>query len=101
MFSRTTYALLQRIHYDIVGPSLLTSCSGFRYYIIFLDDFRRFNWVYPMKLRTNCLESFKHSKTYYKSLLSAIIKNFQYDNALELVKGSLREFLDECKISVA
>ncbi|KAL6999956.1 hypothetical protein U1Q18_052367 [Sarracenia purpurea var. burkii] len=29
------------------GPSPITSVSGYRYYVSFVDDFTRFTWLFP------------------------------------------------------
>ena len=39
----------QKIHCDIWGPTPIASNQGFRYYAIFIDDFSRFTWLYPLK----------------------------------------------------
>ena len=35
-------SLLELVHNDVWGPSLLTSLLGFNYYVIFIDDYSRF-----------------------------------------------------------
>ncbi|CAL8153339.1 unnamed protein product [Prunus armeniaca] len=41
--------VLDYIHSDVWGPTLVKSLGGARYYVTFLDDFSRKVWVYSMK----------------------------------------------------
>ena len=38
--------ILELIHCDVWGPSRTTSLSGFRHYIVFVDDYSRVSWAY-------------------------------------------------------
>jgi GAG-pre-integrase domain len=37
---------LHIVYLDVWGPAPLLSTNGFRYYIIFIDDFLRYTWIY-------------------------------------------------------
>lgn len=41
--------VLDLVHSDLWGPSLIPSTNGFLYYATFVDDFSRFTWLYLMK----------------------------------------------------
>ena len=49
---------LELIHFDIWGPSLVLSHLGHKYYVIFVDDFTLYTWMYPLKLKSDVLETF-------------------------------------------
>ena len=38
------------IHSDVWGPSPISTLGGSRYFVIFVDDFSRYNWIY-LKIR--------------------------------------------------
>lgn len=56
----TSTAPFQLIHSD-VWMSSVSSVSGFRYYVLFTDDFTRFSWIFPMLLKS---EVFSHFTTF-------------------------------------
>ena len=40
------------IHSDVWGPSPHTTMGGSKYFVVFLDDYTRFTWIYLMKNRS-------------------------------------------------
>nr|KYP66597.1 Retrovirus-related Pol polyprotein from transposon TNT 1-94 [Cajanus cajan] len=53
---------LQLVYSDIWGPSPIPSKEGYRYYIVFLDAYSKFSWVYFLKYRSQALNSFLEFK---------------------------------------
>lgn len=49
---------LEIIHSDVWGPAPIPSISGFNYYIIFIDDFSRYSWLFPLTHRSNAYDVF-------------------------------------------
>jgi len=48
-FPQTTWRAthkLQLVHIDVRGPQRTASLNGSRYYIIFIDDYSRFCWIF-------------------------------------------------------
>ena len=37
------------VHSDVWGPSRVSSSKGFRYFLIFIDDFSCMTWLYLLK----------------------------------------------------
>lgn len=58
----TSTAPLELVHCDVWGPSPKVSFLGFKYYIVFIDDFSRYRWIYPLKTKSDALVSFQHFK---------------------------------------
>lgn len=50
---------LELIHTDLWGPSLVLSRASYIYYISFVDEFSRYTWIYPLKLKSKGLDVFK------------------------------------------
>ena len=44
---------LERVHCDLWGPSPVTSNQGFRFNVIFVDNFSRFCWLFPLKAKSD------------------------------------------------
>lgn len=75
-------------HFDLVltilwCPSLVMSLDDYRYYIHFLDDFSRFVWVYPLKLKSDAFSAFEHFVTFVNTRFEATLKLLQLGNGGE------------------
>ena len=84
-FSRsvsTTSAPFDIIHSD-VWTFLIPSREGFKYYLLFLDDFSHFLWAIPLKFKSQVFEYFVHLHTLAKTQFNISIKSFQCDNGRE------------------
>ncbi|GMF25288.1 unnamed protein product [Phytophthora fragariaefolia] len=52
---------LHKVHSDLCGPLPVPSMSGCRYWVVFIDDFTRYMFLYPIKARSqlySCYENF-------------------------------------------
>ena len=71
------------IHSDVWGPSPITTQGGSRYFVIFVDDFSRYTWIYLFK---NCSELYHIYRDFTKMIetqFSKPIKVFRSDYAQE------------------
>ncbi|RHN41157.1 putative RNA-directed DNA polymerase [Medicago truncatula] len=53
-FSKSTISSnypLEIVYSDVWGPAPFNSIDGFRYYVIFIDHFSKYVWLYPMKFK--------------------------------------------------
>ena len=57
-----TSQVLELIHTDLWGPSPILSRVGYVYYISFVDDFSRYTWIYPLKLKSKALQVSNYSQ---------------------------------------
>jgi len=48
------------IHSDVLGPSLVLSMSGSRYFVIFVYDYLRYAWVFLMKSHFELLDIYRN-----------------------------------------
>lgn len=53
-----TFKPFELSHSDVWGPSHALSMDGSRYYIHFIDDFTRFTWIFPLKLKSDYFKVF-------------------------------------------
>ena len=79
---------LERVHCDLWGPSPVTSVQGFKYYVIFIDNFSRYSWFYPMRQKSDFLQIFKIWQTLVEKQLDKKIVMFQCDGGGEFVSNS-------------
>jgi hypothetical protein len=84
------------IHTDIWGPSTVTSPSGSRYAIIFVDDYSRYRRVYFLRTRDQALDAFRQYlsliKTTSKTTLE--VERLHTDNAGEYKSAAFTEFCE-------
>jgi hypothetical protein len=51
--------ILKIIHTDICSPFLMKSMDGYDSFITFIDDYSRYDYIYPIKERSEVLDKFK------------------------------------------
>jgi hypothetical protein len=57
------------IHSD-VWMSPVVSVSGYRYYVLFTDDYTRYSWIFPMRLKSEVFGHFSTFAMYVKTQFS-------------------------------
>jgi transposase InsO family protein len=70
------------------------SSSGFRYYVIFINDFSRYSWLYPLQDKSDVFISFKKFKALVENQFSSHIKNLQLDGSGEFTSFQFTSFLE-------
>jgi hypothetical protein len=90
--SRVSIAPLELIHTDI-WTSPVSSVSGFKYYVIFIDDYSRYSWIYPIHLKSEVLEKFIQFKLMVEKQFSNNIKQIQSDGGGEYISIHFQSFL--------
>ena len=70
------------IHSDVwISP--VHNLSGCRYYVLFLDDFSHYLWVYLLRMKSDVFSKFLHFSAYVRNQFKTSIKTFQCDNGGE------------------
>jgi hypothetical protein len=75
--------LLELVHCDVWGPSQVISRTVYRYYVLFIDHFLRFNWIYFCSRKSDVADIFLQFKALVENLLSSTIKTVQIDGGTE------------------
>lgn len=62
--------LLYLLRMDVWGPSRVSTPSSFRNYLVIIDDYSRFSWVYLLKKKCDVFDIFCSFKSQLENLLS-------------------------------
>jgi len=74
---------LQLLFLDVWGPAPLNSVNNNRYYLSIVDDFSKYTWFYPLKLKYDVLATFLHFKQLVETYFGTKIISIQSDNGGE------------------
>jgi hypothetical protein len=74
---------LELVHSDVWGPTHLLSNDGFRYYVLFIDDFTKFTWIYFLYSKDELLKVFTLFKLQAENQLNTTIKTLRTDDGAE------------------
>ncbi|KAL0559260.1 hypothetical protein IC582_003857 [Cucumis melo] len=83
------------IYSDIWGPAPTSIVHGYRYYVLFIDDFSRFTWIYFLKHRSELSRTYIEFANMIRTQFSCPIKTLRTDNALEYKDSTLLSFLSQ------
>jgi hypothetical protein len=83
---------LDLIHSD-VWTSPVPSLSGCKFYVIFIDDFSRFSWLYPILNKSDVFQCFIKFKLLVEKQFSREIKQIQTDNGGEYTSIHFKKIL--------
>lgn len=73
----------------------MSSDSGFRYYVIFVDDFSRFTWLYPLRQKSDFYDVMLQFTAFVENQFSTSIKTFHSDGGTKFTNNKLQLFFRE------
>lgn len=71
------------VHSNLWGPAPVDFVQGFKFYVLFLDDYSRYSWIYPLKRKGDAVIVFTHFTALVKNQFCRSIKALQSDNGGE------------------
>ena len=80
------------IHSDL-WQSPTYSNNGYKYYILFVDDFSLYSWLYPLKKKSDAFVTFKYFRKFVENLFNTAIVYFQSDGSREYDNLAFGTFL--------
>ena len=89
---------LERVHCDLWGPSPVVSTQGFRFYAVFVDQYSRYTWLYPLRMKSEFFSVFLSFQKMVECQLECKIKTFQSDGGGEFTSNQLRQHLASCGV---
>ncbi|WKA12737.1 hypothetical protein VitviT2T_030094 [Vitis vinifera] len=86
-------SIFELIHSDVWGPSPVASIGGSRYFVVFIDNYSRYSWIFPMKSRSEILPIYSNFAKMVETQFFKSIKTFRSDNALEYTQYAFQALL--------
>ena len=86
-------SIFELIHSDVWGPSPVASIGRSRYFVIFIDDYSLYSWIFPIKSRSEILPIYSNFAKMVETQFSKRIKTFRSDNALEYTQYAFQALL--------
>jgi transposase InsO family protein len=80
------------VHYDLWGPAPVVSTNAFRYYLVFVDEFTKFTWVYLLKHKSDTFHTFTQFQAMIHTQFSLPIKTIRTDCGEEFTSNQFNQF---------
>ncbi|KAB2636404.1 hypothetical protein D8674_026938 [Pyrus ussuriensis x Pyrus communis] len=96
LFSSSTTTVSNRldlIHGDVWRPYPVSSVSGYKYYVLFVDEYSKYSWMFPLQNKSEFFSTFVNFKAYVENLLGNKIKIFRTDLGGEFTGSAFTFFL--------
>ena len=58
----TASSPFELVHFDLCGLAPMCSINGFKYYVLFIDHYTKFTWIYLLKSKSEVFTKFVHFK---------------------------------------
>lgn len=71
--------ILELVHIDLCGPMQMRSLGGAYYFLLFVDDYMRFTWVYFLRKKSHTFEFFKEFESMIEKQIRKFIKILRSD----------------------
>ena len=87
----TSTSPLELVYIDVWGPSSVSSVDSFYYYVIFVDHFTKYVWLYPLRLKSDVFSVFRQYKVLVEKFFKRPIVTVYSDGGGEYT--ALKSFL--------
>ncbi|KAA3452947.1 Retrovirus-related Pol polyprotein from transposon TNT 1-94 [Gossypium australe] len=89
---------LQLVHTDVCGPMKTQSLNDSRYFILFVDDYSRYCWIFFLKHKSEVAQVFLKFKTAIEIETSCRLKTIRLDNGTEYTSAQFQAYCDDAGI---
>jgi transposase InsO family protein len=86
---------LELLHIDLFGPIAYISIGGSKYYLVIVDDYSRFTWVFFLQEKSQTQETLKRFLRRAQNEFGLRIKKIRSDNGMEFKNSQIEGFLEE------
>jgi hypothetical protein len=91
----TTKRPLELLHMDLFGPIAYISISGSKYYLVIVDDYSRFTWVFFLQEKSQTQETLKNFLRRAQNEFGLRIKKIRSDTGTQYTNSQIEGFLEE------
>jgi transposase InsO family protein len=91
----TTDRPLELLHMDLFGPIAYISIGGSKYYLVIVDDYSCFTWVFFLQEKYQTQETLKRFLRRAQNEFGLRIKKIRSDNGREFKNSQIEGFLEE------
>jgi transposase InsO family protein len=91
----TTNRPLELLHMDLFDPIAYISIDGSKYYLVIVDDYSRFTWVFFLQDKSQTQETLRGFLRRAQNEFSLRIKKIRSDNGMEFKNSQIEGFLQE------
>ncbi|KAM1108382.1 hypothetical protein ACFX2B_004976 [Malus domestica] len=82
------------VHADVWGPSPTSSCTGYRYYLILVDDFTKYSWLYPLHYKSDVCSVLQTFVLKVQTLFDSKVQRLRSDSGGEFLSATLQSFFN-------
>jgi transposase InsO family protein len=90
--NKTVTSPFELIHADLWGPAPVTASNCFRFYLVFVDKFTKFTWVYLLKHKSDTFQVFTQFRAMIETQFSLPIKILRTDCGGEFLSTPFNQF---------
>ena len=83
------------IHSDVWGPCSVTSVSGFKWFVTFIDCYTHMTWIYMLRGKHKVLGCFQDFHKLVANQFNTRIRILRTDNGKEYVNNVFGAYLSE------
>lgn len=94
-FATRATEVLALVHTDLCGPMKTPSLGGATYFLIFIDDYSRYTYVYFLKKKSGVFHQFTQYKALVENHTDKKILILRSDNGGEFTSNSFNKFCEE------
>jgi transposase InsO family protein len=83
------------VHSNVLGPSRVSTISGYKWFVTFIDDCTRMTWFFPLRQKSEVIVKFKLFYQYVATQFDKKIMTLRSNNGVEYVNHDLYNFLSQ------
>ena len=84
------FELLDLVHIDVCGPMTVQARGGFEYFILFIDDYSKYGYIYLMWHKFEAFTKFELFKAKVENQVENHIKAVRSDHGGEYLLGEYK-----------